>query len=94
MGYRIIRVDSQFFADIFGEGVKYFEVYEEFLPKDAKLVGAEFEFRTNMLALKFESAEWEELRPGNSIINVEPRIRIPWSESPFPFIQCRQYSRI
>jgi hypothetical protein len=44
MGQRIVRMSGQFFADMFGTGKRSYEVIENPIPADARIVSARVAF--------------------------------------------------
>jgi hypothetical protein len=62
MGQRILRISGQLFVDLFGAGKRSYEVIEDPIPEDAKIVNAMFSFgyssNSDLLVVKLESAEW------------------------------------
>jgi hypothetical protein len=79
MGQRIVRMSGQFFADMFGTGKRSYEVVENPIPIDAKIVNARVAFPylagTGDLEVLLESAEWPDTPEGKPIEEVMPTMR-------------------
>lgn len=77
MGQRIVRITGELLANIMTEGWKVPSAQGELLmcnkglPPDAKLVGCWWDAACNVAVLKFESASWSEVPPGNQVPRVE-----------------------
>jgi hypothetical protein len=80
MGQRILRITGQLFVDMFGPGKRSYEVIEDPIPDDAKIVNAVFSFgyssNSDLLVVKLESAEWPDTPDGQLIEEICPKMRI------------------
>lgn len=77
MGFRIVRVPSEALAGLLFTGCVYpganrWVEVSDGLPEGAELVGAELEFGTNYLLLKYSHPSWGSHRPGSTIEHMRP----------------------
>ena len=80
MGRRILRISSTFLVDLFGAGGNEgWEVFEDPLPRDTRLINATIAFPYHEnggdLELLIESAEWPEVGQGELIPEINPHLR-------------------
>jgi hypothetical protein len=79
MGQRIVRMSGQFFADMFGAGKRSYEVIENPIPADARIVNARVAFPsfegTGDLEVLLKSSEWPDAPEGERIAEVIPVMR-------------------
>ncbi len=83
MGRRIVRIHRDFFAQLWKEGERHYQVIEDALPADARVVNIseDFFFSTNCIGIMFESAEWQDVPDGQAIQIIEPRFRTIYDKS-------------
>lgn len=72
MGRRILIMRRDFFLDMLREGERHY-IIKQGLPADAALIAISVheQFYCDALALKFESAAWPDLEPGQKIPEID-----------------------
>jgi len=79
MGQRILRISGRALVDMLGPGKSPYEVIEDGLPQDTRIVNAAFSFRythdADEAVLKLESDEWPDTPEGQRIEEIIPMMR-------------------
>ena len=89
MGQRLLRMNRDFFRDIFDAGEKHYRVIKDALPANTIIrdVSMHVCFSTDDIVFKIESPDWPEVPPGNAIPFIEPILQTidqpkSWRDNP------------
>ena len=69
---KCLHVSDRFFADLFSDGSRTFEVIRDGIPKDARVVDVRFDGFARKFAVLLESDEFDEAEEGTPYPQIEP----------------------